>query len=337
MLVFAGMIIYFCKPIVVPVYFSLLVAILLLPLNGYFEKLKFSRGLSAFISVLAGVLVIIGVLYFLSSQIRHFLQDIPTIRMHIEAHYASLQNWIANHFNVDEAQQASMFNKLSDSMNTAPEYAEQMFLSVSQTITFISIVAVCAFLILYYKHHIRNFFFALIKDKKNVDAVMTGSKEVIKNYMLGLVVEMFIVAILNSIVLLLIGIKYAIFLAAFAAILNIIPFVGIFTGIVFIVMVTLTTSASMGQVFWIIAGMVAIHFVDSNFIMPKIVGSRVKINALVTIIGAFLGSALLGLEGVFLALPTIAILKIIFDRIEELKPWGLLLGGEESSSKNKNQ
>ena len=63
--------------------------------------------------------------------------------------------------------------------------------------------------------------------------------------------------------------------------------------------------------------------------MTKIVVSKVKINSLITIIGFVLGGTLIGLPGIFLALPTIAILKIIFDRVEDLKPWGMLMGDEK--------
>ena len=300
-IVLIGVLVHFCAPVFIPVYFSLLLAILVLPLSNYLEKRGLHRALAVFISILAAVLIIAGIIYFLSAQISSFLQDVPTIRTHIEEHYATLQNWVANRFNIDIYQQTVMLNKFTASMRSIPDYLEQTFLTATEIITFIALVAVYSFLILFYRHLIRNFFLALFRDKKNVNEVMTGSKEVIKHYMQGLVIEMFIVAIINSIVLLIIGIKYAVFLGVFAAILNIIPFIGIFTGIVFTVLVTLTTEASMGQVIWCIVGMWAIHFVDSNFMMPRIVGSRVKINALVTIIAALLGGALIGIGGIFLA------------------------------------
>jgi predicted PurR-regulated permease PerM len=97
---------------------------------------------------------------------------------------------------------------------------------------------------------------------------------------------------------------------------------------IFTALITLTTAASMSQITWIFIGLWCIHFVDANFLMPRIVGSKVKINALITMLGAISGGLLIGIPGVFLALPTIAILKIIFDRIDELKPWGILLGDD---------
>ena len=165
-------------------------------------------------------------------------------------------------------------------------------------------------------------------DDKNIAAVITGSKQVIKNYMTGLVIEMLIISTCNSILFLIIGIKYAVFLGVLTGILNIMPFIGIYSGMIFTALITLTTAASMTQILWIFIGLVIIHFIDTNFLMPRIVGSKVKINALITILSAIFGGILIGIPGIFLALPTIAILKIIFDRIETMKPWGILLGDE---------
>lgn len=328
MILLAGLLIYFCTAIVVPVYFSLLLAILVLPLNNKLERWGFPKAAAVFLSILTAIIVLSGLLYFLSAQMSNFLQDAPAIRDQVELHYTTLQKWIANRFNIDAYQQAGMLAKVTASMKTLPDYVEQTFLTATQTITFIALTSVYAFLMLYYRHMIHKFLLSLFRDKKNVNEVLDGSKDVIKRYMQGLVIEMFIVAVLNVAALVLIGIKYAVFLGVFAAILNIIPFIGIFSGIVFTVLVTLTTAANMSQVIWIILSLSIIHFIDSNILMPKIVGSRVKINALVTVIAAMIGGALMGLGGVFLALPTVAILKIIFDRVEELKPWSILMGDE---------
>ena len=65
-----------------------------------------------------------------------------------------------------------------------------------------------------------------------------------------------------------------------------------------------------------------------RFLFPAIVGSKVRINALFTILGAVTGEMLWGIPGMFLAIPVIAIAKIIFDRIDSLKPWGMILGDE---------
>jgi predicted PurR-regulated permease PerM len=201
---------------------------------------------------------------------------------------------------------------------------------------YVILIAIYSFLILFYRHLIRKFIFDLFKKAGDteISAVLNESKGIVQKYMMGLIIEMGIVAILNTGILLVIGIKYAIFLGIFSAILNIIPYVGILSGIVFTALVTLTTSSHLSDIVWIIVGFEVIHFIDANFLMPRIVGSKVKINALVTILGVVIGGSLVGLPGIFLALPVIAILKIIFDRIDELKPWGMLMGDDTTSPNN---
>ena len=71
-----------------------------------------------------------------------------------------------------------------------------------------------------------------------------------------------------------------------------------------------------------------IQFIDNNILVPRIVSSKVKINALVSLVIVLLGGAVWGLAGMFLSIPFIAVLKIIFDRVDELKPWGKILGDE---------
>jgi predicted PurR-regulated permease PerM len=209
--------------------------------------------------------------------------------------------------------------------------------TITHTFFFIIIIAIYTFLILFYRHMIKKFIIEVFGKTNETDIreVLGESKNIVQKYMTGLVIEMAIVAVLNTGVLLIIGVKYAIFLGILSAILNIIPYIGIISGLIFTSLITLTTSTHLSDIAWIIIGFEVIHFLDANFLMPRIVGSKVKINALVTILGVVIGGTLLGLPGIFLALPTIAILKIIFDRIEDLKPWGKLMGGDTSQEKIK--
>ncbi len=324
-----------CKVILVPLYFSVLLSILLLPLANFFERINFPRALAAITSVLIALVTIVVIIYLLSAQIIAFLNDIPSIKKHLTEHYQTLQNWIENRFNISTAQQKTLVaNATSDMQDSGMVYyIKQTFFTVTETFAFLIFSLIYSFLILLYRHTIRNFFFAIFARpyKKNVAAVLDGTKQVIKNYMTGLLTEMVIISASNTLLFTIIGIKYAVFLGVFTGVLNIIPYIGIYSGMIFSVLITLTTNASMTQITWIFIGLLSIHFVDSNFLMPRIVGSRVKVNALITILGAVGGGFLIGIPGVFFALPTIAILKILFDRLEEMKPWGILLGDESQA------
>ena len=328
-----------CKVILVPLYFSVLLSILLLPLTNFFERINFPRGLAAITSVLIALIIIVVIIYLLSSQIIAFLNDIPSIKKHLTEHYDTLQHWIEQRFNISTEQQKTIVDNATSNIQDSGMvyYVKQTFFTVTETFAFLIFSLIYSFLILLYRHTIRKFFFAIFARpyKQNVDEVLTGTKQVIKNYMTGLLTEMAIISVCNTLLFTILGIKYAVFLGVFTGVLNIIPYVGIYSGMIFSALVTLTTNASMTQITWIFIGLLSIHFVDANFLMPKIVGSRVKVNALITILGAVGGGFLIGIPGIFFALPTIAILKIIFDRMEEMKAWGILLGDESTDPSGK--
>jgi len=172
-----------------------------------------------------------------------------------------------------------------------------------------------------------------IEHKEKVQEVLKESRVVVQSYMVGLMIEMGIVALINWIGFMIIGIEFAIFLAVFAAVLNLIPYIGMLIASVFCMLITLSTSTNPSDAIWILVVLIVVQFFDNNIIMPKVVGSKVKINALITILGVLIGAALCGISGMFLSIPCIAILKVIFERIDGLKPWGILLSDTITSNK----
>lgn len=320
--------------VLVPVYFSILLSILLLPITNLLEKCYLPATVANFIAVIFALAFIAGIVYFLSSQMIGFLKDVPSIREHLADHIASLQTWVEQKLHVSTAQQKVIIDNARDDVrHSGGQYLGQTFLTVSETVVLIVLVAIYSFLILCYRHLIKRFLFAVFSSqhKESVQHVLLESKQIIQKYMTGLLIEMTIVATCNAVLLLIIGVKYAIFLGVFAAVLNIIPYIGLFTGLLFTVLVTLGNSSGMNDIVWIIVGMETIHFLDANFLMTKIVGSRVKINALMTIVGVVIGGTMIGLPGIFLALPTIAILNVIFSQIDSLKPWSILLSDDREN------
>lgn len=319
------------QTVVVPFIFSILLSILLLPVTNFLEhKARFPKTLANFISVILALSIIGGLIYFFSQQISSFLEDIPTLKKNLNSHYITVQKWIQERFGLSRGEQTALINNATSDVQDPGSVISQTVFTITHTLFYIILVAIYSFLILYYRHMIKRFIFAIFVRAKEpeVNEVLMESKGIVQNYMLGLVIEMGIVAAANSLILIVIGVKYPVFLGVFSAILNIIPYVGILSGIIFTVLVTLTTSKDLSDIIWIIISFEIIHFIDSNFLMPKIVGSKVRVNALITIIGVVIGGTLIGLPGIFLALPVIAILKIIFDRIEDLKPWGMIMGDD---------
>lgn len=335
MLALIALFFYFGSDFVVPFALSMLIAILLMPVCNFLQRKGLSRLLAILLALLAAAIFVGGILYFLSSQIASFLNDFDQIKKGINVHLNTLQNWIQQRFGLSFQAQEDMLSNLMASMKDSGQGAiGNTFASVTNVLVIITLLPIYTFLLLYYRQLIRQFLIDVFSNtpKHNVATIMNESKMVVQSYMIGLIIELIIVAVINAVGFLILGIKYAIFLAVFAAILNVLPYIGMLIASIFCMLITLTTSTDIKDPIWVLIVLVVVQFVDNNIIMPNIVGAKVKLNALMTIVGVVIGGLLCGIPGMFLSIPAIAILKIIFDRIEDLKPWGRLLGDENHSA-----
>lgn len=332
MLVLTGVILFLGADIIVPFAFSILLAILLIPMNQYLERRKFSRVNAISLSLLVSFFILGLLIYFLSTQVMAFIDDIPEMRRKINELILMLQKWLQGKFGISVREQDDYLSSATG--GTSSTIIGTTFLSLKDTLFLLTLLPIYTFLILYYRDMLKNFLVDIFREenKEKVHDVLTESRGVIQNYMVGLMIEMGIVAAINFLGFAIIGIEYAIFLAVFAAILNLIPYIGMLIASIFCMLVTLTTSDQISDAIWTLVVLWVVQFIDNNILMPKIVGSKVKINALITILAVLIGGALLGISGTFLAIPGIAILKVIFERIDELKPWGMLLSDNITSN-----
>jgi predicted PurR-regulated permease PerM len=331
--------IYQAQDILVPFAFAVLLSVLLLPLTNFLENRNVPRVLSIAISLVAAILFIAAVIYFLSTQIANFVDDIPSIKQHLNDHFIQLQKWIRTKLHISFNEQNQYFDSAAEKLkNSGTEYISSTFFSITQAVMLLILLPIYSFLILYYRDLIRRFLYAVFlkEHSEKLGLVIKQSKLMINRYMTGLMIEMGIVAVSNSIGLMLLGIKYALFFGVLAAVLNIIPYIGMFTATLFTVLITLTTSNNTSDIIWVIVIMYGIHIIDVNILMPKIVASRLRINALISILGVVIGGALAGFAGLFLSVPAVAMTKIICDQVDGLQPWGILLGDDITGSKRVN-
>jgi predicted PurR-regulated permease PerM len=328
--------IYTAQNILTPFAFACLLAILLLPVANFLESIKIPKVFSILISIILAIGFIAGIIYFLSSQIASFMQDIPSIKEHINEHFISLQNWVKEKLHISFQEQNDYLNQQANKLKeTGTGYISHTFFSITEALMLLILMPIYTFLLLFYKDHIRKFLFAVFKQEHTtgIQNVISQTKLMIRSYMVGLLIEMGIVATANSTGLILLGVKYAIFFGVLAAVLNLIPYIGMFTATLFTVLVTLTTTDNTSDIVWIVVIFYSIHIVDVNVLMPKIVASRLRINALISILGVVIGGTLTGISGLFLSIPAIAFIKIVCDEVDELKPWGMLMGDETTYSK----
>jgi len=324
------------KTLFIPLVFAFIFAVLLLPLSNKLEgRLRMPRSLSSFLAVLFLIICIVGFVYFLVSQIVNFSEDLPELKIRMARLFADLQHWISKEFHVTGRQQEEYLNtSLSSIVGATANSISEIFISSASFLIWIVFVFFYTFFILYYRKLLLQFVLALFdpQHSKNVLEVVKETRLMVYNYISGLLLEMLIVSVVSCTAFSIMGIKYAILLGVIAAVLNIIPYLGIYSATGLIMLVSFANSSAQ-QALWVGMTLMIIHFLDANILMPRIVGSRVKMNALITIIAVIAGNYIWGVSGMFVFIPLTGILKIISERVEGMKPWAILIGSGEKAEK----
>ena len=315
------------KGVLVPLAFSVLLAILLNPLVNRLRQKKVPRVMAIVLALLLSLIIIAGIGYFLSSQIASFSDQLPLLKKRFAELLLKLQQEVKHRFGWNMQKQHEMIN---DAQTKIQPLVGQTLGTLAGSLFMMFLLPVYTFLFLYYKNLLVNFIFEVFAEKntKEVGVVIAQTRGAIQNYMVGLLLEALVVAVLNTVALLLLGVDYAILLGVLGAILNVLPYIGGIIAIALPVIIASITKDGFQTQLGVIAAYLVIQFIDNHFLVPFLVSSRVKINALISIVIVLLGDALWGVPGMFLSIPFIGVLKISFDRIPELKPWGKLLGDE---------
>ncbi|HEY1024007.1 MAG TPA: AI-2E family transporter [Sphingobacteriaceae bacterium] len=314
------------RDILIPIAFAAVIGILLNPIVNRLQNRRIPKLLSILLGMLIGALVIGGILYFLSSQIIRFGETLPVLRAKFTEVLHEFQQWLLDDFGITVKRQVEILN---NALSSGQAVLGRTLGSVVGTIGVIFLIPVYVFMMLFYKPLILNFFYDVFEEYyKQVGQVLGQTKTAIQSYMVGLLIEAFIVATLQSIALTILGVDYAILFGVIGGILNLLPYIGnIIATILPLLMATVTKEGYSTQL-GILAAYAFIQFLDNNILVPRIVSSKVKINAFVSIVAVLLGGAAWGIPGLFLSIPFVAILKIVFDRVDGLKPWGKLLGDD---------
>lgn len=314
-----------CSDIVVPLAFAVFFAVVVLPLV---KRLEPRTGLTwAVVIILLLAILVFGFLgWLLVNQMISLTNDLPNIESRFDRFLVQMNETLSQQFGISQTEQTQM---AKDFAKTVSSYVGDFLLGTTNTLSTFLQIPIYFFLVLIYKDKFRQFFLALLP---NTEEQMGWKKEienVIQGYISGLLLVTLIIAALNTIGLLALGIDHAIFFGVLSGVLTVIPYVGIFIGALFPTLMALITKDSI----WYAAGVVmvftVVQFLEGNFITPRITGSKVSINALAAIIALLIGGKILGIAGMILAVPAIGVVKIMLSYSDHLKPFVILLGDDD--------
>jgi AI-2 transport protein TqsA len=320
------------KDIFIPLVFALLIAIFLSPVNRFFtDKLRMGRSLAAMSSVLLFVTAMVGFTCFLAIQVAGFSSDFPVLRKRFQQMFDGLQHWLATSMHINTRQQTDYINRsVNGILETVGNSLSNVLLSISSVLLLTIFVLIFTFFILYHRRMLIQFVLHLfnVEYRENVKEVILETKSLINAYVSGLVIEMAILGIVNCTMFLIMGIQYALLLGVMAAVLNVIPYLGIYTSIVICMLVTFANSSG-NMALEVGAGLLVVHLLDSNILFPRIIGGRVKMNPFVTIVAVIVGEFIWGIPGMFLFIPITGMIKLVSERVEGMEAWGILIGEED--------
>lgn len=321
-------ILFLGQAIILPLIYAFILAIILNPLTNFFCKRGINRPLSITIALLIGLAALGLVFYFIVTQASRLGSALPVLEEKLNHFVSETASWVSKTFKVPPEKIAAWIAKAkAEGISHLGSLAETTLITITGIITLLVLLPVYIFMFLYYKPLLLEFVARLFPKTTHttVADVLVHTTRLIQAYLLGLLIEASIVATLNTAALLLLGIPYAFLLGTAGAFINIIPFIGGLISIALPVIVSLATG-SPSKALWVVIVYLLIQFTDNHYLVPKIVASKVRINALVSLVVVFIGGALWGVPGMFLAIPLTAIAKVIFDRIEGLGALGFLLG-----------
>lgn len=322
-------ILYIAQDILVPLIFSVMIAVLLHPIVNFFVRMKINRVVAIIFTLFLTILITAALAALIFRQASIFAETWPILLDKLSKTLNEFTHWASRYFDLNQWKvKRWITNAKTESLTISGAQVGQTMFAVGNAIMIMLLIPVYVFILLYYNKLLIEFIHRVFisSDQKRISNIISETKSVIQHYLAGLVIEAIIVGILNIVALFALGIEYAILLGIIGALLNVIPYIGGLVAVALPMAVALATKSTGMYAFYVLGIYYIIQLIDNNLIVPLIVSSKVKINALFAIMVVFAGNALWGISGMFLSIPLLAIVKVIFDHIEPLKPWGFLLG-----------
>lgn len=347
----------FLKPLAIAV----LLTLICIPLCRKLERWKLARGFSALVSVILSLLVFISFFVIISAQLANISERWPEIKRKMQPRLEEVQQAIVKKTGLNFQEEFQMLYPSSDQESSASESkkdkqptssdsqasssesspkklvtdaSEEIGMIVMNFFNFMSsavLTLVYLFFLLLYRNKVKRSVlkFFTKANRKEAQEVMNHSIELALNFIVGRVILIVFLAVIYSIGLSVSGIENAILISVIAAILSLVPFIGNIIGYGLSLVMAVFAGAELWGIVGVSITFGLAQFIESYILEPYVVGSKVEVNPLVTIVVVILGGAIWGIVGMILSIPIVGICKIIFDAIPALQPIGYALGEED--------
>lgn len=317
------------KNFLYPIFLGILFAYLLYPVAKFFEKFSIPRIPGILLSVIVGIVTVYGTIFFIYSQSRFLLKDLPGLEKqavkNLDIFFSKLESQFGD---VSDDQRSGLKNTISEFFQASTDNLNAVLSSTAQTAFVVFIMPVYVFFLLYYRNKYRDFILMVVPEKghQKTDEIIKEVSIVTKKYMGGIFIVVIILCFINSLGLYIVGVKYWLLLGLIAAIWNFIPYFGTIIGFSFPFVMALLTGDGPGTAIGVVVLFIIVQFTENNLLTPNITGGQVRVNPFFIILGVLIGGIIWGIPGMFIVVPLMASIRIICEKVDVLRPWAFLIG-----------
>lgn len=326
------------KSILIPLSVALLISFILYPLAKRFETWRMSKIVAALLSIFVVVLIVGGVIFFFSTQIIGLSKDFSHFQDKIILAFADVTLYINNNVNfIQDLEKDELFDRIRDWLSESKvSLISKTFTTTATLFTGLFATAIFTFLILIYRKGLTQAFVSFFPEGKRERAVkmFKSVQQVGQTYLFGMLFIVIIIGLANSIGLWIIGVDNPFLFGFLGATLSIVPYIGTSLGAIIPVVYAFVSYDSIWMPIAVAILFWGVQLISDNFLSPKIVGGNLELNALTAILSLIVGAVVWGVAGMILFLPFAAMLKVICEEYEELKPVALLIGSQNYKGKD---
>lgn len=327
-ILFTSLILYFGSGLLIPMFYGLLIAIVLYPMCRSLEQRGWPRSLAITAGLSIVILLFAALCALFIFQVNMLREDLPALAGRIKPAVPEFQEWLHNKFGIPvSAQDRWWADSVAQFGHNIGSMAQSILSSAASSVFRILLVPVYAVLFLYGRSAFVAFLNSVVghKVKTNLQVILHDVIHTYSNFIKGMVVVYFIVGCLNTAGLMLLGVPHALLFGMLTAVMTIIPYVGIFISALIPVSVAWITKDSVWYPVGVVAVFAFVQYLEANVIFPKVVGARLNVSTWAMLVAIIAGGLLWGVSGMILFIPFVGILKIVLAYIPEWNSLNILL------------
>lgn len=321
---FSAVLLYFGRTLFIPVFFGLLIAIVMYPISKWLEIRGLSKSIAITVCLLIITILFAALLGLLVWQVNVFKEDAPGILLKLEDVLQRFQRWMIDTMGITSDIQNNWFDKFTESIGSIVTTTLQ---TTANTLFILFLTPVYTALFMYHRKIFVQYLKLITPEKyqHEMDLIVKQTIDTYFNYIKGMILVYIIVGILNTIGLLALGVEHALLFGMLCAIMTIVPYIGIFISASLPVSLIWLQTGNIWYPLGVIAVFSFVQYLEANVIFPKVVGKQLHVSTMAMLMAIIAGGIIWGVAGMVLFIPFVAILKIVTDNIEDWKPLNLLL------------